>query len=142
MILQINPPKSFIDAFWNNGIAPELITFLHSLNWFYIIMFINILYGLKYTGQFTWYDKILSNSKLGKYKIWITAFVLAFTYICFRWADPTLNINVEYISSLCRSICVSVIFSGIFVDIPALIIIKIRNFLESDIKTIDSKSEK
>jgi len=142
MSKSINPPQSFIDAFWNNGIAPELIAFLHSLNWFYIIMFINILYGLKYTGQFTWYDKILINSKLGKYKIWITAFVLAITYIGFRWADPLLNINVEYISSLCRSICVSVIFSGIFVDIPALMIVKLRTFLEPENKTLDSKDEK
>jgi hypothetical protein len=57
MSTTVQPPQSFVDAIWNNGIAPELISFMTSLNWFYIIMFINILYGLKYTGQFNWYDK-------------------------------------------------------------------------------------
>lgn len=126
----LTPPQSFVDAVWNNGIQPELMDFLNSLNWFYIIMFINILYGLKYTGHFNWYDSILKNSKIHIYKIWITAIILAFIHIGFRWADPALNVSVPYISSLSRSLFVAVIFSSILVDIPALIIIKLRNFLE------------
>ncbi len=60
MSTTLQPPQSFIDSIWTNGIEPELIAFVDSLNWFYIIMFINILYGLKYTGQFNWYEKLLS----------------------------------------------------------------------------------
>jgi hypothetical protein len=130
MSTTIAPPQSFIDAFWTKGIEPELMGFLGSLNWFYIIMFINILYGLKYTGQFSWYDKILLNSNLRHYKIWITAIILAIIHIGFRLADPALNISVPYISSLSRSLFVAVIFSGILVDIPALLVIKLRGFLE------------
>jgi hypothetical protein len=126
----IAPPQSFIDAFWTKGIEPELIAFMHSLNWFYIIMFINVLYGLKYTGQFNWYDKILVNSKLKIYKIWISALILAIIHIGFRWADPTLVVDVSYISTLSRSVFVAVIFSGVFVDIPALLIAKLQSFLE------------
>jgi uncharacterized membrane protein YcgQ (UPF0703/DUF1980 family) len=130
-----------VDAIWNNGIAPELISFMTSLNWFYIIMFINILYGLKYTGQFNWYDKILLESKLKIYKIWITAFILAVVHILFRWADPTLNVTVSYISMLSRSLFVAVIFSNIFVDIPALLIIKLRQFLEPKEKTEEDENK-
>lgn len=137
--ITILPPQSFIDAFWRTGIEPELMSFMQSLNWFYIIMFINILYGLKYTGQFTWYDTILKNSKLNAYKIWITALILGVSYIGFRLADPTLGISVSYISSLLRSILVAVIFSGIFVDIPALLIKKLRNFLEPKEKVENNK---
>lgn len=139
----ITPPQSFIDAFWNDGIQPELISFIHSLNWFYIIMFINILYGLKYTGQFHWYDNILKNSKLKSYKIWITAIILAVIYIGFRVADPILEMDIHYISSMCRSISVAVIFSGIFVDIPALLVIKLRKFLEPKEKSenLDEKNK-
>jgi hypothetical protein len=126
----INPPQSFVDAIWVNGISPELIAFISGLNWFYIIMFINILYGLKYTGQFNWYDKLLLEGKLRTYKIWITALILSIVHIVFRWADPSLDVTVSYISALSRSLFVAVIFSGIFVDIPALLIIKLRNFLE------------
>lgn len=93
-------------------------------------MFINILYGLKYTGQFNWYEKLLSESKLKSYKIWISAILLAIIHIVFRWADPTLEVSVSYISRLSRSLFVAVIFSGIFVDIPALLIDKFRKFLE------------
>ena len=124
------PPQKFFDEIWTNGLEPEIIDFLHSLNWFYIIMFINILYGLKYTGQFNWYERMFKESKLKPYKIWITALVLALVHTGFVMAEPTLEVSVKFFSSLLRSIMVAVIFSGIFVDIPALLIKRFREFLE------------
>lgn len=141
MSTSLQPPQSFVDAIWTNGIEPEMIEFIDNLNWFYIIMFINILYGLKYTGQFNWYDKLLTESKLKPYKIWIMAFVLSFIHIGFRWADPTLDISVSYISSLTRSLIVAVIFSGVFVDIPALLIEKFKDFLEPKNKVDDEEKK-
>ena len=104
-------------------------------------MFINILYGLKYTGQFSWYDKLLSGSKLKPYKIWIMAFVLALIHILFRWADPTLDLSVSYFSHLTRSLLVAVIFSGVFVDIPALLIEKFKDFLQPKEKSKDDENK-
>ncbi|HUS50342.1 MAG TPA: hypothetical protein VMZ91_09265 [Candidatus Paceibacterota bacterium] len=132
------PPKSFYDSIWTNGIAPEIINFLDGLNWFYILMFINILYGLKHTGLFNWYSTLLIKSKLKFSKIWISAIITAFIFVMFRWADPTLQVTVEYISSLFRSVFVVVIFSGVLVDIPGFAIKKLMNFLD----TKDTNQEK
>lgn len=124
------PSQSFYDAIWAEGIQPELIGFFNSLNWFYIIMFINILYGLKHTIHFSWYEKVIGNTKFSKYQTWLSATILAFSFIFFRWIDPVLNINVDYISSLLRSVFVAVIFSDVFVDIPGFAIKRLKDFLE------------
>jgi len=139
MSVNLAPPQSFFDAVWTRGIEPEAIAFLDGLNWFYIIMFINILYGLKHTGLFTWYTNILKWSKFKFCKVWVSAIITALAFISFRWADPTLSVTVEYISSLCRSMVVSVIFSGVLVDIPGFAIKRLMNFLDTERDKEDKK---
>lgn len=46
--------KSIYDALWAQGVQPEIVSFLSSLNWTFIIMFITILYGIKrFAGLFS-----------------------------------------------------------------------------------------
>ena len=143
MSVNLAPPQSFYDAIWTNGISPEIISFLNDLNWFYILMFINILYGLKHTGLFNWYSKILRKSKLKFCKIWVSAIITALVFLCFRWADPTTEVTVGYISSLFRSVFVVVIFSGILVDIPGFAIKRLMDFLDTEnVKEEDEKEDK
>jgi len=130
MELKILPPQSFYDSMWTNGLQPELIGFCQGLNWFFIIMFINILYGLKHTNQFKWYDNFIRESKLYNYRIWIVAVITALCFIGFRWADPAEKVDIAYIGSLVRSVFIAVIFSGIFVDIPGFAIKRLYDFLE------------
>lgn len=132
MSVDLKPPQSFFDAIWTKGISPEIINFLNGLNWFYILMFINILYGLKHTGLFTWYTNLLKKGPFKFSKIWFSAIVTAIVFICFRWADPVLYLTIDYISSLCRSVFVVVIFSGVLVDIPGFAIKRLTDFLDTE----------
>lgn len=141
MSVNLAPPQSFYDAIWTNGISPEIISFLNGLNWFYILMFINILYGLKHTGLFNWYSKILKRSKLKFCKIWVSAIVTALVFLGFRWADPVTHVTVEYISSLFRSVFVVVIFSGVLVDIPGFAIKRLMDFLNTEKNEDDNKDD-
>ena len=140
MDVNLGPPQSFSDAIWTNGLEPELIGFIHSLNWFYIIMFMNIIYGLKHTTHFNWYENAINHEKISKYKTWISAVIIAIVFVFFRIIDPTLSVEVSYISSLCRSIFIAVIFSEVFVDIPGFAIKRLKDFLEP--KSEEKKEKK
>ena len=142
MSVNLSPPQSFYDAVWTQGIEPEILSFLTRLNWFYIIMFINILYGLKHTGLFYWYTKFLNHSKLRFSKTWITAIIVAIVFISFRAADSTLDVTVDYVSRLSISVVVSVIFSRVLVDIPGFAIKRLTNFLDTEDRKNEDKEEK
>ena len=123
------------ESFWANGLEPELISFFDGLNWLYIIMFIVVLYGLKHTNELEWYNNLCEKIKADKYKTWIAAILMSGIFCFFRWKDPEAIFNVPYITSMLRSILFAVVFSGIFVDIPVVIIKRLG-------KVIDVKNDK
>jgi len=118
------------ESFWQNGLEPELITFFNGLNWLYIIMFIVVLYGLKHTKELNWYENFCKKIKVDKYKNWIASILMGIIFIFFRWKDPELEISIPYITSMLRSIFFAVVFSGIFVDIPVVIIKRLGKVID------------
>ncbi len=118
------------ESFWKNGLEPELITFFNGLNWLYIIMFIIVLYGLKHTKELNWYDKICAKIKVEKYKTWIASILMAAIFAIFRWQEATLDFDAAYVSSMLRSILFAVVFSGIFVDIPVVVIKRLGKIID------------
>ena len=60
-------PKTIYEALWEKGIQPEVILFLNGLNWLFILMSIVILYGLKHTDHFNWFDSLMDKIKSKKY---------------------------------------------------------------------------
>ena len=122
------------ESFWVNGLEPELTLFFNGLNWFYIIMFIVVLHGLKHTNELSWYDKFCKLIKADDFSKWIAAILIAGIFCFFRWQEGGI-IDAANFSSMLRSIFFAVIFSGIFVDIPVAVIKKLG-------KVIDIKGEK
>jgi hypothetical protein len=120
--------KSLYEVFWVNGLEPELIYFLDGLNWFYVIMFTIILYGFKHTDLLDWFEGFWGKFK--KYTFWFAAIVTAIVFIFFRWMEGEV-VNAAYISGMLRSIVFTVVFSGIFVDIPVYIIKGLGKFIDS-----------
>jgi len=123
-------PKSIYGALWEKGIQPEVVEFLEGLNWTFILMFIVILYGLKHTNHFNWFEKILEKIKINSYKIWIAAFITGLVFCLFKWQETPLEFGWNYVSSLLRSIFFGVVFSNIFVDIPVFIIKKLGSIID------------
>lgn len=126
---------TFYESFWEKGLEPELIYFFNKLNWTYIIMFVVILYGLKHTTELDWFTNLCAKFKIERFKTWIAAAIIGGLFCFFRWKDPTTTFNSEYIAALLRSVFFAVVFSGIFVDIPVVIIKRLG-------KIIDSKGDK
>lgn len=120
--------NSILEALWNKGVQPEIISFLSGLEWTFIIMFTTILYGLTHTNKFVWLDNLLHKFNIHHLKIWISAFVSGLFFCFFKWEENLLS--VEYISSLLRSIFFVVVFSNIFVDIPVFLIKKAGSILD------------
>lgn len=118
------------ESFWKEGLEPELIEFFDGLNWFYIIMFIAILHGIKHTKEFGWYNRLCNKFNVIEYKNWIAAFLTACIFCFFRWKDPELDFNIPYITAMLRSMFFAVIFSGVFVDIPVVIIKRLGKIID------------
>ena len=130
--------KSLYESFWENGLQPELVYFLDGLNWTYIIMLVVILYGIKHTRELDWYEKLCSKFKAGRFKTWIAAVITGLLFCLFRWHGPD-TFNSEYISALLRSMFFAVVFSGIFVDIPVLVIKRLGKMI--DVKDDEKKED-
>lgn len=123
--------KSLYEVFWEKGLEPEIIYFLDGLNWFYVIMLTIILYGFKHTDLLVWFEGLWGKWK--KYNFWFAAIITAIIFIIFRWLEGGV-INATYISGMLRSIVFTVVFSGIFVDIPVYIIKGFGKFIDSKTK--------
>jgi len=118
------------EALWEKGIQPEVVTFLQGLNWWFIIMSTIILYGIKHTNEFLWYDNLLNKIKIERYKNWIACTLTGAVFCLFTYMDPSLYCDVPYVSSLLRSIFFVVIFSNIFVDIPVFLIKRLGKIVD------------
>ncbi len=122
--------KSIYEALWSQGVQPEIVSFLSSLNWTFIIMFITILYGIKHTNHFYWYESFLEKIRATKYRVWVSALLTSLVFCFFRWKEAPDSFHSEYVSALLRSIFFSVVFSNIFVDIPVFLIKKLGNVID------------
>ncbi len=122
--------KTIYEELWEKGIQPEVIDFLHGLNWTFILMFIIILYGLKHTNHFNWFDTQLDKIKSKEYKVWIAALITGLVFCFFKWKENDGLFGWAYASMLLRSIFFGVIFSSIFVDIPVFIIQKLGSIID------------
>ncbi len=130
--------KDLYQVFWKDGLEPELILFLDGLNWLYIIMLIITFYGLRHTDFLDWLKSVLKSVKAKKYTHWLIAIVVGLLFMIFRCAEGN-TITAIYLSSMLRSLVVTVIFSRIFVDIPVYIIKIIRSFVDSKAEAIKEK---
>lgn len=80
----------------------ELINFVSDLNNKFIIVYVLVIYGIKYNNEFQWYNDLFTNKrKLASLKIWIAGWVIMviFTIFCSLEEDLTAT----YVSTLMRS---------------------------------------
>jgi hypothetical protein len=105
------------------GMAEYLLVF----NIHYIMAFIVLLIGLKYTDNLEWYKMLY-----GKYKrnvIAITGFILMLFYMGMSPQD----LNLEYIGSLLQSYILTLVFQDMFIVLFGFFINKITfNYIKFD----------
>lgn len=95
------------------GIEEEINLFFNDLNWTFILMFIFVLYGIKYKEEFEWYNKLLNkNQFLKSIKMWLSGFIVGVFFSIFRYLGPDI-FNSEYLSQLLRSYMIVIIFNSI-----------------------------
>lgn len=103
-----------LDTIWL-GIAPELQAFFGNLNWTYIIMYVIILYGIKYKMEFDWFNKLMKKLKTKTFTTWIAGFLIGGVFTLFSYLE-TNTLTWTYISTLLRSWFLVIAFSSIFID--------------------------
>jgi hypothetical protein len=112
-----------------NFLVEGIGDYLFIFNIHYIMAYIVIIVGLKYTDNLQWYKRIY-----GKYKhnvIAITGVILMFFYSGMSYRI----INSEYISSLLQSYILTLVFQDIFLVLFGFLIKKITfNYIKFDHK--------
>lgn len=105
-----------------NQITPEAIYFLSDLNWTFIIVYLIVLYGMKHTEYYDWFnDWVESKNKIRKFKVWLAGLIIGVFFIIFRWLGPD-PITSEYVSQFLRSMILALTFSSLIIDWPIKLI--------------------
>jgi hypothetical protein len=111
-----------ITEIWNDQIYPEILLYLEDLNWTFIITFIIVLYGIKHTTHYEWFNHYGNiNHKVKRFKTWIVGIVIGCYFMFFRWLGPD-GFHSEYVAQYLRSLIIAITFSGLLIDWPIRLI--------------------
>jgi hypothetical protein len=117
---------------WNTQIYPELLFYLDDLNWTFIITMIIVLYGIKHTEHYEWFNHYCDlNPHIKRFKSWLIGITLGVLFCVFRYLGP-LEFHSEYVAQYLRSLIIAITFSGLLIDWPIRLIEGRR--LKSDFK--------
>lgn len=107
---------------WNDQIYPEILFYLEDLNWTFIITFIIVLYGIKHTVHYEWFNHYVNlNPHIKRFKSWLIGLILGITFMIFRYLGPE-DFHSEYVAQYMRSLIIAITFSGLLIDWPIRLI--------------------
>ena len=96
-----------------DNFTTELQIFFSDLNWTFVILYLTLLYGIKYKYEFDWYVKLIKKSWWGSLKIWIAGLILVLAHCIFRYLGPN-SFDSDYVAQLLRSFFIVVTFNSVF----------------------------
>jgi hypothetical protein len=112
--------------------VPELYDFVNSLQWYYLITLIIVMYGVKHTDEMDWFVDLTDKIGAKKAASWIAALIVMGLFCLFRGLDPELELNSAYIADILRTMVLGVIFSNLFIELPLKIFNKFYTKREDD----------
>jgi hypothetical protein len=94
----------------------ELINFVSDLNNKFIIVYVLVIYGIKYNDEFEWYNDLFTNrNKLQSLKIWIAGWIIMVIFGIFCYFEGDLT--PQYLSTLMRTWIVIISLADVVVKL-------------------------
>lgn len=95
-----------------NDFQTELNALFSHLNWTFILIYVFVLYGIKYKEEFEWYNEFMdAHPNLMKLKVWMAGIITASLFALFHYLEE--GMKPEYVSQLLRSFIIVVVFNSI-----------------------------
>lgn len=96
-----------------SDLQTETELFFDDLNWTYILIYVFVLYGIKYKEEFEWFNILFdSNKYLKSFKIWIAGIVIILLFCLFKGLE--VGVTASYISQMMRSWIIVIVCNSIF----------------------------